>query len=835
MYLYFDYSIFLSIITIVSKINPMCKKIYALALCLFFCVYAKVNAQIITISTGITTTNWTFISSGNPIGTSFGIQNTNTSQIILMNVNYLNNSAYSGPYDLYYSSTSLTGGFTYSTASWTYIATSPSVSGTGIIPIFTNLNFTIPAGAVYRFLLRTTNVGNTFSTTSLTTPTTSSAMGVNLLTHNNSLVNGYTGFGNSITNGPTNFPGSIGFIPGYPCTGKPSAGFINGPAYVCPNRLFTLQQKNAVFILDLSYNWQYSNNGTTWQNFVGIGSGTQAISDSITSPRWYRAIVTCNSSGLKDTTSPWLVGLYPFYYCYCVNGATASTGLDIGNVKVIGLSKGDTLLNMGNPLPLTNNAKAERTYTPNQDSTAPVVMYRDSSYHVFVSQITSTSSPSAGKAMVFIDYNRDGEYDTVAERVLNKTITNPAGWDSSKFRVPLGAEVGMTGMRVILRTSSSPDPCGPYAEGETEDYLVDLRYEPCSGMPDAGATEGDTAVCFGYDYLVTDTTYENRKSEIKTAWKVSADNILWFNVLNSTGKDTLMRVFTGQPLYYKMQVVCDATHDTAYSPAMLVNQKSAYKCYCYSQAVGGKENDISDIGAFSLAGYSVNDGGTHLDNAKAVRKRTDHTDESPIVLNVDSLYKISTFHTMKTGEHKDAKVTIFMDFNNDHDYDIPSERVFTGFTSVGNFTMVDNLMIPPLAIMNAPTGMRVILNNDIAPNIPSDEACGPYTSGETEDYMVIFQKSFPTTVNDLGLINNVGLFPNPTSGKFTLQLSSTYAVKEIQVVITNVTGQKILEQKYLHNGGQFTQELNLTGQSKGVYFVEISAGSERVNRKIVVQ
>lgn len=818
----------------------MGKKLYALILCLTICVCTNLKAQIITISTGITTSNWTFGSSGNPIGTTFGINNPTTSQIILMELSYLHNTAYSGTYDLYYSSTSLLGTFTYSAANWTLIATSASISGpTAITKIFNNINFTIPAGATYRFLLRTTGNGNTFSTTSLTTPTISMATGygVELHTYSTTLINNYTGFGNAISNGPTNFPGSIGFIPGFPCTGKPSAGIVNGPSFVCPNRLFTLQQKNAVFVLDLSYAWQYSNNGTSWSNFVGIGSSTQAISDSITAPRWYRAIVTCNSTGLKDTTAPWLVSLYPFYYCYCVNGATAKTGLDVGNVKVIGLSKGDTLLNYGNPLPLVSNTKADRTYTPNQDSANTVVLYRDSSYHLFVSQITSTASPSAGNVTVYIDYNRDGLFDVSGELLMSKTISNPFGWDSVKFVVPHEAEIGLTGLRVVIKSTapSIADPCGSYAEGETEDYLVDMRYEPCSGVPTVGKTEGDTAVCFGYDYLVTDTTYERKKSEIKTAWKVSADNILWNNVLNSAGKDTLMRVFTGQPLYYRMQVVCDATHDTAYSAPMLVNQKMAIKCYCYSQAVGGKANDISDIGAFSLAAYSYNDGGSHLDNPKAIRKRTDYTDNTPIVLNVDSLYKITTFHTMKVGEHADAKVTIFMDFNNDHDYDIPSERIFTGYTSVGNFTMVDNLMVPPLAIMDIPTGMRVIINNDIAPNLPSDEACGPYISGETEDYMVVFHKSFPATVNDPGLIHNVGIFPNPTTGKFVLQFMGTNAVNDVHVIITNVTGQKITEQTYKHNGGQFTQELDLTGQSKGVYFVEINAGSEKVNRKIVVQ
>src|SRR5690606_32267058 len=122
----------------------------------------------------------------------------------------------------------------------------------------------------------------------------------------------------------------------------------------------------------------------------------------------------------------------------------------------------------------------------------------------------------------------------------------------------------------------------------------------------------------------------------------------------------------------------------------------------------------------------------------ATRKRTDHTDGSVIELDVDSTYNMIVYHTMRSKEHGDAKITIFMDFNNDKEYDVPYERVFTGYTSVGNFTIADNVVIPSSVITGLETGLRVILNNDLSPNVPSDEACGAYKSGETEDFIVKF-------------------------------------------------------------------------------------------------
>ncbi len=629
---------------------------------------------------------------------------------------------------------------------------------------------------------------------------------------------------------------TIEFWYGYPCNDTPKT-IILGPGKVCPNRPYTLKPEK--FFANATYSWQYSFNGSSWSNYTGsVDPNSGSITDSTNIPKYYRVKISCNANTYYYVTPPFLVPIAPFYYCYCVDQAISTSGLDIGNVKVVRLLAGgiggDTLLNKGNPLPLTGNTNANRTYSGFQDSAGPIVMYRDSTYQVFVSQITSTATTIAGNARVYIDFDRDGVFDPVAEKVMGKKITNPLGWESQTFTVPATANIGLTGMRIIIRDDTLDDPCGAYAQGETEDYLVDLRYEPCSGKPNAGKVDGDTAVCVGYDYLVIDTTYEAKKSDIKRSWQVSGDNVNWFGVVNSTSKDSLQRVFTGQPLYYRMQVVCDATHDTSYSASSYVNQKVAYKCYCYSQAIGGVL-DSSDIGGYSIAGYSASDGGTHLDNPKARRKRTDHTDETPIVIDVDSNYQISTYHIMRGSEHSDAKITIFMDFNNNHVYDLPEDRIFTGFTSVGNFTLLDVLTVPRLAIMNVPTGMRVILNNDIGPNIPSDEACGGYTSGETEDYMVIFQKKVPTSINDKGEMNGLSIYPNPTTGRSVLQMNTSSGVKEVRVTITNVTGQKVKEEKYSHKGGQFVQELDMSGQTKGVYFVEVTAGSERQIIKLVVQ
>ncbi len=643
---------------------------------------------------------------------------------------------------------------------------------------------------------------------------------------------GVAGGSNSGTN---NRPNTI-FTAGQPCTGVPETRLILGYSDACYNRKFNLRL-SGIAAFNLSYDWEYSKDGSTWNKFIGkLNVYTGEIEDSITETTYYRCKITCSTSGLTFMTSVFRVDVSPFYYCYCNTSLpTSNKGLDVGNVKITSLITGEAKLDNGVGTPLLLNDSANKTYSSFQRTLPPVVMYRDTTYAVQVTQINSTGTPVAGIAAVFIDYNRDGQFDTVKERVMNKAITNPSGLESDTFAVPFDAGIGLTGMRIVLRSDGSSEPCTGYSNGETEDYLVDLRYEPCKGPVNAGIIEGDSSLCTGYDYVVYDTTYERRKSEVGRMWQVSGDNINWQNAPSGGNKDSLMRVFTSQPLYYRLRTHCIPTKDTTFSPAHLVNAKAAYKCYCFSQAIGGYYKDSSDIGGISIGDYVNTDGGAHLKNPRATRKFQDHTDDTPIDINVDSMYSLTVFHTMKNDFHGDAKITIFMDFNNNHQYDIPDERVFTGYTNVNNHTVVYAINIPKTTIMNVPTGMRVILNNNVGPNIPSDEACGTYASGETENYMIKFVQGFPTSVNGHSGITNLSIYPNPTSGKFRLEYSGTRHVEEVEISVQDVTGRKLRNYREHNSSNQFGMDIDLSNEAKGVYFVEVKAGSDKRIERVTVK
>jgi hypothetical protein len=625
-----------------------------------------------------------------------------------------------------------------------------------------------------------------------------------------------------------------------PCNGVQFAEIVAPDEDVCANTVFRMAAVTESQTISNTCVWYYSTDGATWNTMAAT---TGIITDAITRPTWYKANVTCGSQSY--TTQPKLVNISGHYKCMCESASTiltsgTSSAMDIGNLDLINYTNNDTLIKNYEPsLGLTANIYSVKGYSDfTQEFGQIPTIYRDSLYRLNANVINWGQNTTDGIITAYIDYDHNGIFNS-GERIIYGKSANviPLAYAvNDTFRVSDTAKIGLTRMRVILRAGNTyPDSCGNYSEGETEDYLVRIDYPPCSGPAGAGKIEGeDTSMCAGYTYLLTDTTYEKTYSGLQRVWQNSADGVGWSDMPNTNNQDSIIRLFTGQPIYYRVKMTCMHTSDVTQSDTFHINVKPGYKCYCYSQAEGGLANDSSDIGAVRLSTLDINDGGTHLLNMKAHKTRTDRTDLTPLVLDVDSIYNFYIYHTMPREDHADAKITVFFDFNNNHQYDVPYERVFTGFTAIGYHTLINALIIPNNVIVNVPTGMRVILNNDVAPNIPSDEACGPYTSGETEDYIVMFKRPFPVGVKDANSMEHFSVFPNPTAGRATVQFNND-AVTDVSITVKDITGRQILQQSVAHPGGIFRHDIDLSAFAKGIYMVEVNAGNNNFVQKLSVQ
>jgi gliding motility-associated-like protein len=116
------------------------------------------------------------------------------------------------------------------------------------------------------------------------------------------------------------------WTPANACAGKPTAGTASSTqSNVCLAQNFTLGLTGQTIASGITYRWQSSTNNTTWTDIPGATASFYTSSQSVTN--WYRAIITCTSGGLSDTStvvqviSPSLVG-----GIFTINSAQATGG-----------------------------------------------------------------------------------------------------------------------------------------------------------------------------------------------------------------------------------------------------------------------------------------------------------------------------------------------------------------------------------------------------------------------------------------------------------------------------------------------------------------------------
>jgi hypothetical protein len=641
-----------------------------------------------------------------------------------------------------------------------------------------------------------------------------------------------------------------------PCNGKPTAGIVDTNIIACKGQTFKLDLLGDTKAAGLTYQWQTRPvGGTSWSPVPG--GNQRNPSTSITAPTEFRCIVTCSYSvpPVSDTTKVFRLYLAPFYYCYCAAQQNPTYNpysyMEVGNVTIKTEPAGSVLLNNGIATPSVSNPNATWVgYEDYRRTVAPPTLIRDSTYRILATQTAGYSYfYSGGYGVAWLDANRDGFFQA-SEQIMYKAIpsqTNPTAQQT--FTIGSAAPTGLTGLRVIIQYYTPVNPCGnTYAYGQVEDYLVKIDYQPCTGPVNPGiASISDTSVCRGYTIDLYDTSYERTRTGIKRMWEVSTNGGASYSAIpGSAQKDTMANVVVTAASKYRLRVICGNTGDTTYSNSVYVNTPDPVRCYPTSWAFPGGDNDSSDVGAFILGETLVNpsvisNAGPHLLNPAATKRRSDFTMWKPTELQADSTYRLAVFHTMNRGVHADALISVFMDFDNNGTYDVSvpappftSELIFQGVSRWDSFFLDTKIVIPSAVIANVPTGMRVVVNNDVNPYGPGNRGSGNFVSGEVEDYVVIFRRN-PLDVLGAAIVQNVAMFPNPTTGKFTVAADAIRPVKHMDITVTTMAGQTVISRSFENVGTRFNADLDLSNQAKGVYFVEIRADGEKINKKLVVR
>lgn len=92
-----------------------------------------------------------------------------------------------------------------------------------------------------------------------------------------------------------------------------------------------------------------------------------------------------------------------------------------------------------------------------------------------------------------------------------------------------------------------------------------------------------------------------------------------------------------------------------------------------------------------------------------------------------------------------------------------------------------------------------------------------------------------TTGIKLSLSNvNLNVYPNPTSGLFTLNVNTT-DVNELDIKVMNVQGQVVYAKNNFTNIANINEQIDLSSNAKGIYFVNVTSDKGVVTHKIIVQ
>ena len=79
----------------------------------------------------------------------------------------------------------------------------------------------------------------------------------------------------------------------------------------------------------------------------------------------------------------------------------------------------------------------------------------------------------------------------------------------------------------------------------------------------------------------------------------------------------------------------------------------------------------------------------------------------------------------------------------------------------------------------------------------------------------------------------VKLYPNPSQGKFQLQLSGLKA-SSAEMTITDLAGKVVMQKQVKTNSGTISEAIVLKA-AKGIYLLQIKADQQVITRRVVIE
>jgi hypothetical protein len=106
-------------------------------------------------------------------------------------------------------------------------------------------------------------------------------------------------------------------------------------------------------------------------------------------------------------------------------------------------------------------------------------------------------------------------------------------------------------------------------------------------------------------------------------------------------------------------------------------------------------------------------------------------------------------------------------------------------------------------------------------------------------YASINDSSLHVGLNEKPVIDKnkslISVYPNPTTGEFSLGIKSIEYNSNTRYAIYNMLGAIVLRKNLENNSGEITDKIDLSTYPKGMYFIEVSVDGKKSTSKLIVK
>jgi len=283
----------------------------------------------------------------------------------------------------------------------------------------------------------------------------------------------------------------------------------------------------------------------------------------------------------------------------------------------------------------------------------------------------------------------------------------------------------------------------------------------------------------------TGNTFDFRYREFgTTTWTTITG--LTTNTYNITGLSV--------DVQYEAQVrsICGALPASDYSDSILFTTQISY---CTSASTSQNNGHITNLTLNTINNPSAG---------------TSYSDFTSISTDLD---KTGTFnYSISKASNKSCGYAIWIDFNQDGDFDDTGENVASGLPD-DSYPRTGSFSIHSSAIAGN-TRMRVSLERNGTPT-----SCQSIGTGEVEDYTVnIVIGTLSTAENVLEMVS---IFPNPFNDSITVKLPNNYSSNNFSLDLYDISGRIINVDNKVTEGNSIVIN-NLNDISSGTYFLRIN-------------